>query len=134
MQLSVNEGYSDLQSFRTSPCKMEIQLAKEYIDINYSKPITLANVASAVFFSPSHFSHQFRCQVGISFVKYLNLVRLERARYLICNTDIPIFKIASMVGINKPAYFSQLFYAEYGILPKEFRKQGKKIHIPDLDY
>lgn len=97
-----------------------IKEAKSFIHDNFTKKITLMDVAEAVNISYGYLSKCFKQVEGISFNSYLMKLRLEEAKMLIILNELSISEISYEVGINDPNYFSKCFRKEYGITPKEF--------------
>ena len=54
--------------------------ALKYIRENYNRNLTLGNVAQQIYISPYYLSHMFREELGITFVEYLTMVRMEEAK------------------------------------------------------
>ena len=103
------------------PLAREINKAKDYIAENFSKKLTLGIVSAQIAVSPTYFCTVFKKSVGLSFVQYLHLVRLQNARLLLRNSNYSIRQISEMTGYCDPAYFRSMFFASYGILPSEYR-------------
>jgi len=82
-----------------------IQRAKEFIDENYNKPITLEKIASIACLSKYHFCRLFKEKVGLSFRDYLYKVRLKRAVELLRNENLSITNIAEETGFRSRAHF-----------------------------
>ena len=57
----------------------DLQQLLSYIDDHYAENITLAFAAEKMGFSDSHFSKVFKKLIGINFITYLNMVRVEQA-------------------------------------------------------
>jgi two-component system response regulator YesN len=98
--------------------------AKEYIWTNYSKDMTLNNLAKAVGISPYYLSHLFRKEMGISFLGYLTSVRLSIAKNLLINTTMTVMDICLEVGYQDPSHFAKMFKKKEGVHPTEYRKRG----------
>lgn len=62
---------------------------------------------------------------------FIRSVRLEKAREMLINEDIPASDIAYRVGFSSPAYFSHCFHEHYGFPPGEMRKRA--LLEPDID-
>jgi ligand-binding sensor protein len=60
-----------------------IERAKDYVESHYSGPISLEDIAGALNVSAYHFCRVFKMATGLTFVKYLNRVRIERAKVLL---------------------------------------------------
>lgn len=97
-----------------------------FINDNLDKDISLQVAADHIKMSPSRFSHLFKENVGISFKKYLTLVRMERAKELLKTTDYTILRIASECGIHNESLLYRTFKAHVGVTPNEYRKSSIK--------
>ena len=101
--------------------KKEIAKIIVYVSSNLGKELTVANVAGMANMSESYFSHLFKTEMGVSFVDYLNHLRIGKAKDLLLHSDLRINEIACQVGIGNPNYFSILFRKLEGASPVEFR-------------
>jgi two-component system, response regulator YesN len=109
-------------SFNAQKHKKIIDDVKTYIQINYSNPnLSLELVSEIVELSPGYLGKLFKSSTTVSFNDYLNSVRLEKAKELLCTTNEPASKICEKVGIFNITYFSTLFKKIYGITPSQFR-------------
>ena len=75
-----------------------IRRAISYIAQNYSRNLTLEEVAGHVHLNPTYFSTLFKQSSGSSFKEYLNIVRVEESKRLLANTDYSIIDIAVATG------------------------------------
>ena len=98
----------------------ELQELLSYIDTHYADNITLEYAASRMNFSNSHFSKTFKKLMGINFVTYLNLVRVEQAASQLRNTENKITDIALSCGFNNIRTFNRVFKDITGCTPSEF--------------
>lgn len=98
-----------------------IKKAMLYISQNFNTPLTLEETAGHVHLHPSYFSTLFKHSTGSSFKEYLNMVRIEESKQLLCNTDYSIIDIAVAVGFEDQSYFSKVFKKYTGLTPKQFR-------------
>ena len=92
-----------------------------YINNNFRLPLTIRQIAIANQISTSRMMTLFAELVGISPIAYLNSFRVSTACEVLRTTDIPIGKVASMVGVEDPLYFSRLFRKCKGMSPREYR-------------
>ena len=113
------------QSIKSRSMKMKelLQNAKEYIDKNYNKNISLADVASYVFFSESYFAHSFKAEFDITPKSYILQVRINSAKELLETTDMKIGEIAVSVGFSGQQRFNDIFKKIVGITPLKYRKK-----------
>lgn len=104
----------------------EIIEVKKYILDNISRNLTISVAAKYTNMSESYFSHIFKKEVGMSFVDYVNKMRISKATELLENTGLQVNKIASLVGIDNANYFSVLFKKITGKSPYEYRSKIKE--------
>ena len=102
-----------------------IQDVKEYIDENYSRPnLMLSEVAKKFYVNLSYLSRIFKEETGLTFVDYLNRLRMEKAMKLLNETDKKAYQIAEEVGISDPHYFSVCFKKFAGVNVNEYKKKN----------
>lgn len=103
-----------------------IRTALYYMENNFADPgMTLKKVACVVNVSANHFSALFSQEMGKTFIEYLTLLRMARAKELLRYTDKRSGEIALEVGYKDPHYFSYLFKKNQGCTPSEYRNRGK---------
>lgn len=96
-----------------------------YMRENIEKRVTLAEIASHVGYSASHFSSVFNARTGQSPLNYFNQLKIQRACQLLDFSDIKINQVCFKIGIDDCYYFSRLFSKVMGISPRDYRKQKK---------
>lgn len=99
-----------------------IQTAMNYICHNFSKSITLNDVAAQLHLNPSYFSKKFKTLNGFGFKEYLNTVRINHSEKLLLETDLSITEIAFECGYQNSNYYGDAFKHLNGISPTQFRK------------
>lgn len=100
-----------------------IQMAKDYVEKNYSNPgLSIETVSEWVNLSSGYLGKIFKSMTNSSFNDYLNQVRLEASKALIARENKSISAICKEVGIYNVTYFSTLFKKYYGITPSQFRE------------
>lgn len=110
-------------SRKSSATSALILTAKSIVEQKYSDPeLSLAMVAQEIGVSANYLSTCFKVETGIRFTRYLNLLRLERARALLEDAHYRIYEIAELIGIPNTRYFSKLFREHTGSTPSEYRK------------
>jgi len=100
-----------------------IEKAKEYINENYDKDITLEDVADCVYLSTVYLSRYFKQVTGENFINYLSKVRMEKAMELLNDSRYKVYEISQMVGYQSVKYFSGIFRRHTGLLPSDYRRQ-----------
>lgn len=84
--------------------------------------VELTELAAAANLSVNYFIRKFRRRTGLTPMKYVNTLRLERAKSLLETTDRTVGEIMTEVGYTDAAYFSKLFKAGVGCSPSDFRR------------
>jgi len=97
----------------------------QYMEGHLSERITISQVAEYFYVSESTVAQNFRRKMGVSFYRYLTRRRLVAARLLI-EQGVPLEKVSDQVGFPDYSCFYRAFRREYGISPREYRKE----HIP----
>jgi len=101
-----------------------------YIDANYDKALTLAEIARASHLSISRLAHLFKEQMGMTLIDYVTAVRIERAKELLLGTDQSCTEICFQVGYNNQSYFTRTFKSVAGMTPRQFRIQNRRGPVP----
>lgn len=99
-------------------------MALEYIHHNYTKNITMQQVANYVGLTPNYFCSKFHNEIGQSFKQYLRGLQLNHAATLLRVSDLSVSRICEESGINSLAHFLKDFKAYYGMTPSQYRKQA----------
>lgn len=98
---------------------------KDYIDMNYTKNLSLSTIANTLFISPYYIAHIFKNEMGDSPINYLINRRIGEAKRLLLTTDKNISEIAELVGYDNPNYFANIFKKLTGVPPGVFRQNSK---------
>ncbi|MEI3339260.1 MAG: AraC family transcriptional regulator [Eubacterium sp.] len=86
-----------------------VKKAIQYIAQNFSRNLSLDEVARHVHLNPAYFSTIFKQSTGSSFKEYLNMVRIEESKRLLANTNYSVIDIALATGFEDQSYFSKVF-------------------------
>lgn len=98
---------------------------KGYLDENYTRDISLRDIAGTLYISQDYISHIFKSEIGKSPIRYLITRRIGEAKKLLLTTDKTIHEIAASVGYDNPNYFMILFKKVTGTSPGVFRKNNR---------
>ncbi|UCG47013.1 MAG: helix-turn-helix domain-containing protein [Phycisphaerales bacterium] len=115
----------DVQSLKNSRTSTLIKPAIDYIEANYTQPVTVADVAKAVHLSPSRLAHVFKECLDTTVINYLTNVRISRAKELLLNTDESCTSITFKVGYGSQSYFTRTFKDLVGLTPRQFRARNR---------
>jgi AraC-like DNA-binding protein len=87
--------------------------------------LSLAECAQSVNLSIWRLCHIFKSDVGMPPIRYLRLLRMERARSLLESSFLSVKEIAFQVGLNDESHFVRDFKAAYGFSPAIYRSNFK---------
>ena len=99
----------------------KLRRALQYIEDNLHRELALSDIAAALAISPGHFSHAFRHTVGLSPHQYVVKRRVERAKWLLRDSDVSISEVATRIGCSSSSNFSMLFHRATGMTPRSYR-------------
>ena len=113
------------RSLRVRDGKIEelVAVAKEFIDENYNKDLSVADCANYVFLSQGYFARAFREIIGKGPMAYLIQVRIDEACTLLEDPDVKVSSIALRVGFSSPQRFNAAFRKQMDMTPMEYRKK-----------
>lgn len=107
----------------TTERNVELEV-KKYIHDHLSDKLNVADIAEELHFNAQYLMRAFKNKTGLSILEYITQERLNVAKKILEDTDLPIKTVASMVGYSDYAYFTRIFGKEVGISPGKYR--GKK--------
>ena len=108
-----------------------IEKVFEYMNANYSRPITLSEVSKVANMPEASFSRFIRKRIGSTFIDSLNEIRLGHATRMLIDTTHNVAEVAYKCGFNNISNFNRTFKKRKGCTPKEFRGNfsGNRIFI-----
>lgn len=120
------ENCRELESFERKVNKHQARIDEiaEYIEKNYSKRITLQELASKQALSISYLSNFFEKNFGKTFLQYYNDIRIDHAIDDLLNSNFSIDEISLRNGFDDPRSFVSAFKKRYHILPSIYRKKS----------
>jgi AraC family transcriptional regulator len=118
-------SHSNLSNLtRTQACPMSprrFARAKEFIEANLARDISLLELADAVNMSVFHFAKMFKEASGCAPHQYMTQRRMLEARSLLHRSTLSIAEVATAVGFQSRTHFAVLFHRHLGMSPREFR-------------
>lgn len=115
---SMNKIIEDKRQSDTKP----IRDAKQFIQANYTRQITLDEVSGKVGFNTTYFSSLFKKETGYTFLEYLSEVRIDKAKELLKDTNYSVSVICEHVGYSDIKHFTKTFVKHTNLKPNEYRK------------
>lgn len=101
----------------------------DYVNNHFLDSLSTRSVSRLFGYDEAYFCRRFKWLTGITFLKYVESLRLEEAQTLLCKTDLAISHIALQCGFSNICYFSSRFCRHFGVSPSVYRKQFKP-HSP----
>lgn len=92
-----------------------------YVEQHYMEPISLTDAASMAALNPEYFCRSFKKYMGLSFLEYVNMVRLTHIHNDILDTKDSITDIQERHGFTNYKVFSRMFKEVYGCTPSKLR-------------
>ncbi len=104
--------------------------ARDAMDRDYTLPLDVPRLASIACVSDAHFIRTFKATFGETPHRYLQRRRVERAMYLLRNSDRTVTDVCMEVGFSSLGTFSRTFRDIVGETPSEFRTRGPIPAVP----
>lgn len=108
-----------------SPDRQRLERVTDFLHANFREPLTLAQVAELAAMSPSHFSRFFKRATQMTFVAYVNHLRIGWVCRHLLESDSSIAAAAYAVGYNNLANFNRRFRAIKGMSPTAYLRRFK---------
>lgn len=98
----------------------------QFISAHYSEKLTLTDLARKFNFNYYYLSTYFTAKYSENFSDYLHHIRIDKAKLLLQNIDIPVAEVGGMVGYTDNSYFARVFKKQIGMTPSHYRQQKTK--------
>lgn len=93
----------------------------DFIADNYARELTLAELSSVAGMSPFHFTREFKRTTGTTPHQYLIKRRIERAKTMLAESELPLVEVGSQAGFSHQSHFTRLFRRLTGTTPQSYR-------------
>ena len=98
-----------------------IKLMEQHLE----DPLTISDISDQLGVSPRRLDRHFEKSIGKGPATYYRDIRLDRARGLVTQTDMPLATVAVAAGFNSQAHFSKSYKSRFGLAPRDDRVQGR---------
>lgn len=96
--------------------------AVDFIFANYSRELSLEEVAEHLSMKPTYFSRVFKQATGRSFVEFVNRLRISKSCELLADGDKPVTQVCFESGFNNISNFNRRFQQLKGMTPSHYRR------------
>ncbi|MDR1319512.1 MAG: helix-turn-helix domain-containing protein [Treponema sp.] len=104
-----------------------LRRAERFIWENYTRKISLQEIAEASGLSAPYFSTIFKEEMGENLSNYLNRLRVGKAQNMLTGTEFTLCEVAAACGFEDQSWFSKIFKNYTGISPGKYRESGGNI-------
>lgn len=108
------------------PTQKGFDQAVTYINDHYTEDISSSSLSEMFGYDESYFCRKFKKQTGLTVMKYIQILRIEKARKLLTETDLSVQDISRQCGFTDTAYFTNRFKSLLHTTPTRLRDQTKK--------
>jgi AraC-like DNA-binding protein len=116
------QRHASFTAQRTRPTpQTAIRLAKEFLDANYQRNVSLTELAKVAQLSPFHLNHVFSRVIGLPPHRYLEQVRVRRARELL-RGPTALACVAFDAGFRDQSHLTNHFKRHLGVTPGQYRR------------
>ena len=98
----------------------------DYIQLHFSQPLTVSDIADSAMISVSEALRCFHNTIGLTPIQYLKNYRIQQAAAQLQNTDRKISEIGNACGFQEMSYFAKAFREIMGVTPSRYRKKYRE--------
>jgi AraC-like DNA-binding protein/mannose-6-phosphate isomerase-like protein (cupin superfamily) len=98
----------------------------QYSNDHYNEQITLPQISEFACLQPEYFCHFFKKNIGVTYFRYLNEIRLAHIYHDLAETDYTLQQLLEMHGFTNYKLFRAMFYEKFHTTPGKYRQLHKK--------
>ena len=112
---------STVKDYKGGLTPSQLKTVIEYILAHLDGELNSNNLSNLIHLSPHYFASLFKQSTGLSTYKYITHSRLEKAKNLLRDRNLPIVFICQEVGFKNQSHFTRVFRQHFKITPKAYR-------------
>ena len=105
----------------------QIQNCCDYIEMHCEDKLRIKDLAKNAGYTEYYLSKRFKQETGLTINDYIKFTKIERAKMLLCTTDMDIGDIAETLCFSSRGYFGEVFAQVVGITPTKYRKENQRL-------
>lgn len=113
--------YKGLQNLLNRNFRIEIKKVLQFIDENLNEHISCDKMAEYIRMNTNYFSRLFKKEIGMSFSDYVINKRIEKAKYFLKYSELPVDEVAFLTGFKNVCYFYKIYKKVTGKTPGDSR-------------
>ena len=121
--LLLNDIYKKMENTPKPLLYITIKPAVEYIEKNFSQPVSIKFISNLCHMSESGFYKLFKKATGVTPIAYKHNIMIQQAIELLSSSSVTIEEISAVIGFPSSNYFRKVFFRITGKTPKELRKK-----------
>lgn len=122
----------DAKNISEKPDHDVIYTCLEYIKENFSRKLTLQELADLVHLQPNYLCARFKERTGRTIFDHITRLRINSTSKLLRSTKLPVNQIAEQCGFPSTSFFTRKFTVLHGCSPTVYRKQFADRDLPDI--
>ena len=123
---------SNINGFSAKTNRDVIYTCLEYIKVNFSRKLTLQELADLVHLQPNYLCALFKERTGRTIFDHITRLRINSASKLLRSTKLPVNEIAEQCGFPSVSFYTRKFTTLHGCSPTAYRKQFAERDLTDL--
>ena len=128
MQMAVHQLVVEIQRIGNRQKALpHVERAKQVIRANLNREMSLAEISAAVGVSPNYLSAIFKKQEGMTLKEFILRERVEAAKIILRDTDLPISRVAAYLHFSSHSHLSCAFKKLAGETPTDYRNRNQII-------
>lgn len=117
----------EAEPFDRNAVSKSVKRIIRFVEEHYAGDLSLDQVADHISLHPNYISSLFRKETGLTFVQYLHLYRIRKAKdVMLRQTDLSFHEISERVGYENVRHFFSVFKKYAGVTPGEYRELYKR--------